>query len=332
MFSTPSGARLRFIPQVHSPPHPFPLLHMPFPALILYPPPLPRPLLLSPPPAPALPTNTNPLIPHFSPHSPSPLLSPPPSSFLPTGTTTSFSTPFLASCSTSGYRSSRTSRCLPSPALPHLPPRPPPLSPPPNNHRDDYIILNALLGFVFHEWVPLFQNFAPCTASGLLITLLMHVGPAEFLYYWLHRALHHHTLYSKYHSHHHASFLTEPVTGTRFAIGVVLNRMITTTPLRPCVPFPLSPAPPFYPRDNHTPAFTLAATVHPFMEHLMYAAVFVVPFYASCLLGCASVGGVYAYMLAFDALNFMGHCNFEFFPASLFRALPFLKYLIYTPS
>ncbi|CAI5471910.1 unnamed protein product [Closterium sp. Yama58-4] len=151
---------------------------------------------------------------------------------------------------------------------------------------DDYIILNALLGFIFHEWVPLFQNFAPCTASGLLITLLMHVGPAEFLYYWLHRALHHHTLYSKYHSHHHASFLTEPVT----------------------------------------------ATVHPFMEHLMYAAVFVVPFYATCVLGCASVGGVYAYMLAFDVLNFMGHCNFEFFPVSLFRALPFLKYLIYTPS
>ncbi|CAI5467766.1 unnamed protein product [Closterium sp. Yama58-4] len=151
---------------------------------------------------------------------------------------------------------------------------------------DDYIILNALLGFIFHEWVPLFQNFKPCTASGLLITLLMHVGPAEFLYYWLHRALHHHSLYSKYHSHHHASFLTEPVT----------------------------------------------ATVHPFMEHLMYAAVFVVPFYATCLLGCASVGGVYAYMLAFDVLNFMGHCNFEFFPVSLFRALPFLKYLIYTPS
>jgi hypothetical protein len=35
----------------------------------------------------------------------------------------------------------------------------------------------------------------------------------EFLYYWLHRALHHHYLYSRYHSHHHSSIVTEPITG-----------------------------------------------------------------------------------------------------------------------
>ena len=34
------------------------------------------------------------------------------------------------------------------------------------------------------------------------------------MYYWLHRALHHHALYSAYHSHHHASFVTEPITGS----------------------------------------------------------------------------------------------------------------------
>ncbi|CAI7869944.1 unnamed protein product [Closterium sp. NIES-53] len=151
---------------------------------------------------------------------------------------------------------------------------------------DDYIILHALLFFVLHEWVPGFQNLGPCTASALLITLLMHMGPAEFVYYWLHRALHNHSLYSKYHSHHHASFLTEPITGS----------------------------------------------VHPFMEHLMYAAVFMVPFLTTCLMGCASVGGLCTYLLAFDVLNCMGHCNFEIFPVSLFRTLPFLKYLIYTPS
>ncbi|GMN69770.1 hypothetical protein TIFTF001_038815 [Ficus carica] len=33
----------------------------------------------------------------------------------------------------------------------------------------------------------------------------------EFLYYWLHRALHHHFLYSRYHSHHHSSIVTEPI-------------------------------------------------------------------------------------------------------------------------
>lgn len=44
--------------------------------------------------------------------------------------------------------------------------------------------------------------------------LMMHVGPTEFLYYWLHRALHWHPLYQRYHSHHHASFVTEPITGS----------------------------------------------------------------------------------------------------------------------
>ncbi|KAJ1399411.1 putative domain Wax2, C-terminal [Sesbania bispinosa] len=44
------------------------------------------------------------------------------------------------------------------------------------------------------------------------MTILLHMGPVEFLYYWLHRALHHHFLYSRYHSHHHSSIVTEPIT------------------------------------------------------------------------------------------------------------------------
>ena len=40
------------------------------------------------------------------------------------------------------------------------------------------------------------------------------MGPTEFVYYWLHRALHLHSLYAKYHSHHHASFVPEAVTGS----------------------------------------------------------------------------------------------------------------------
>uniref|UniRef100_M8BDM2 aldehyde oxygenase (deformylating) n=1 Tax=Aegilops tauschii TaxID=37682 RepID=M8BDM2_AEGTA len=47
---------------------------------------------------------------------------------------------------------------------------------------------------------------------GLVVTALLHLGPVEFLYYWFHRALHHHFLYARYHSHHHASIVTEPVT------------------------------------------------------------------------------------------------------------------------
>ncbi|PKH64434.1 hypothetical protein CRG98_050185 [Punica granatum] len=49
-------------------------------------------------------------------------------------------------------------------------------------------------------------------ADGVIITALLHAGPVEFLYYWLHRALHHHFLYSRYHSHHHSSIVTEPIT------------------------------------------------------------------------------------------------------------------------
>lgn len=49
--------------------------------------------------------------------------------------------------------------------------------------------------------------------DGLIITILLHVGPIEFIYYWLHRALHHHYLYTRYHSHHHSSIVTEPITG-----------------------------------------------------------------------------------------------------------------------
>ncbi|KAL0429396.1 UNVERIFIED_CONTAM: Very-long-chain aldehyde decarbonylase CER1 [Sesamum radiatum] len=44
-------------------------------------------------------------------------------------------------------------------------------------------------------------------------------GPVEFLYYWLHRALHHHFLYSRYHSHHHSSIVTEPITSVIHPFG-----------------------------------------------------------------------------------------------------------------
>jgi len=48
--------------------------------------------------------------------------------------------------------------------------------------------------------------------DGVIMAMVLHAGPVEFLYYWLHRALHHHFLYSRYHSHHHSSIVTEPIT------------------------------------------------------------------------------------------------------------------------
>ena len=50
------------------------------------------------------------------------------------------------------------------------------------------------------------------------------------------------------------------------------------------------------------------------------------------LLGGASTAMFYIYLIGFDILNCIGHCNFEFFPWWLYKAFPPLKYLLYTPS
>ncbi|XP_062220702.1 very-long-chain aldehyde decarbonylase GL1-6-like [Phragmites australis] len=77
---------------------------------------------------------------------------------------------------------------------------------------DDQIILTALLFYVVNAAVPMAQGMPWWNSKGLVVSLVLHVGPVEFLYYWFHRALHHHCLYSRYHSHHHASIVTEPIT------------------------------------------------------------------------------------------------------------------------
>ncbi|KAL6877621.1 hypothetical protein ACP4OV_012836 [Aristida adscensionis] len=74
---------------------------------------------------------------------------------------------------------------------------------------DDQIIFTALLFYLVNEVLPVVPWW---NSKGLVVCALMHAGPVEFLYYWFHRALHHHYLYSRYHSHHHASIVTEPMT------------------------------------------------------------------------------------------------------------------------
>lgn len=78
-------------------------------------------------------------------------------------------------------------------------------------YRDDQIILNGLMLYIGYSFslgihLPLWRM------DGVIMTILLHAGPVEFLYYWLHRLLHHHYLYSRYHSHHHSSIATEPIT------------------------------------------------------------------------------------------------------------------------
>ena len=154
------------------------------------------------------------------------------------------------------------------------------------DHWDDYIILQAIIMTLVHKMPYLgYNNFPQYNAMGMWQLLLLHAGPTEFIYYWLHRALHHHTLYSWYHSHHHASFVTEPITGS----------------------------------------------VHPFMEHIMYTANFAIPLVGTWAFGGASIAMFYAYLIGFDLLNNIGHCNFEFMP-QWFMNIPGMKYLIYTPT
>uniref|UniRef100_A0A7N0TDU3 Uncharacterized protein n=1 Tax=Kalanchoe fedtschenkoi TaxID=63787 RepID=A0A7N0TDU3_KALFE len=77
---------------------------------------------------------------------------------------------------------------------------------------DDQILFNGILFYLGMAKIPGASNLPMWRTDGVLLTALLHTGPVEFLYYWFHRALHHHFLYSRYHSHHHSSIVTEPIT------------------------------------------------------------------------------------------------------------------------
>lgn len=78
--------------------------------------------------------------------------------------------------------------------------------------RDDQILFNGLVFYAGYLAMPSVRRMPVWRTDGAVVTALVHTGPVEFLYYWFHRALHHHFLYSRYHSHHHASIVTEPIT------------------------------------------------------------------------------------------------------------------------
>ncbi|EOA39895.1 hypothetical protein CARUB_v10008574mg [Capsella rubella] len=77
---------------------------------------------------------------------------------------------------------------------------------------DDQIIFNTLLMYLANIKLPGASHLPLWRLDGALLMALLHAGPVEFLYYWFHRALHHYFLYSRYHSHHHSSIVTEPIT------------------------------------------------------------------------------------------------------------------------
>ncbi|KAK3435527.1 very-long-chain aldehyde decarbonylase CER3 [Eucalyptus grandis] len=69
-----------------------------------------------------------------------------------------------------------------------------------------------------------------------------------------------------------------------------------------------------------------------FLEHLILTVIAGIPILGSVWLGHGSLSLVYGYLVMFDVLRCLGHCNVEFIPNRIFEILPFLRYLIYTPT
>lgn len=69
-----------------------------------------------------------------------------------------------------------------------------------------------------------------------------------------------------------------------------------------------------------------------FLEHLLLCLVVAIPTLGPVLLGYGSIVVMYIYILTFDFLRCLGYSNVEIMPINLFQNVPFLKYLIYTPS
>ncbi|KAK7832568.1 protein eceriferum 1 [Quercus suber] len=76
---------------------------------------------------------------------------------------------------------------------------------------DDQILFNGAI-FYLGSKTSQGQNLPLWRTDGVIMMNLLHSGPVELLYYWLHTALHHHYLYSRYHSHRCSSIVTEPLT------------------------------------------------------------------------------------------------------------------------
>ncbi|KAI3873072.1 hypothetical protein MKW92_020447 [Papaver armeniacum] len=97
---------------------------------------------------------------------------------------------------------------------------------------DDNILMQGLMFYIGQKYLEGASNLPIWRTDGIIITILLHTGPVEFLYYWLHRSLHHHFLYSRYHSHHHSSIATEPITSVIHPFGEhLMYFLLFTIPL-----------------------------------------------------------------------------------------------------
>lgn len=85
---------------------------------------------------------------------------------------------------------------------------------------------------------------------------------------------------------------------------------------------------------HHTSSVTQSFTAghSTFMEDLMLCTIAGAPLVGTCLMGFGSLSMMYGYILFFDFMRCLGHCNVEVIPSALFQTFPFLRYLLYTPT
>jgi hypothetical protein len=86
----------------------------------------------------------------------------------------------------------------------------------------------------------------------------------------------------------------------------------------------------FYSHRHHHKSIvtmTRSGTSHPLIENIYYMCNFSIPFVVPALLNTFSRYTIIPYMIVFDVLNSIGHCNFEVIPKFMFQA-PW-KYFIY---
>lgn len=69
-----------------------------------------------------------------------------------------------------------------------------------------------------------------------------------------------------------------------------------------------------------------------FLEHLLLSVVVGIPTLGTTYFGYGSISLMYAYLLIFDFLQCLAHCNVEVFPSHLFDDFPLLKCIIRTPT
>lgn len=180
--------------------------------------------------------------------------------------------------------------------------------------RDNFIILQALVASMAYYIFPCFQNLPIWNTKGFIALLILHVIFTEPVYYFLHRHFHNGFLFSHYHSLHHASQVTQPTTGSCPSIHVILQLLM----------FGGIWFGPFF--DIFTAG---SATL---LEHIVFGSIVAAPILFVSMIGYGSASLIVAYVLTFDFLRCLGHTNVEVVPHKWFNTLPFLRYILYTPT